>query len=212
MKVVVIGATGFVGKAILKEASDKGLTVTAIARDVTMAPALPNVTAVAADVNKTEELTAIFKDQDAIISAYNAGWANPNIYDDFIKGSKAIQAAAKAAGVKRLLVIGGAGSLYIGENQLVDSDEFPKEWKPGATAARDYLSSLRQEKELDWTFLSPAIELVPGERTGVFRLGLENPVFDEAGKSKISVEDLAVAVVGEILQPQHIQKRFTLGY
>jgi len=212
MKVVIIGATGFVGKAIVKEASDRGLTVTAIARDVTKVPALPGVTAVAADVNDTDLLTGLFKGQDAVISAYNAGWGNPNIYDDFIKGSTAIQTATKAAGVKRLLVIGGAGSLYIDGKQLVDSPEFPQEWKPGATAARDYLASLREEQALDWSFLSPAIELVPGERTAAFRLGLESPVFDAAGKNKISVEDLAVAVINEIEQPAHIQKRFTLGY
>ena len=212
MKVAIIGATGFVGKALVKEASDKGQTVTAIARDVTKVPDLPGVTAVSADVNNTDMLIGILKGQDAIINSYNPGWSNPDIYNDFIKGANAIQAAAKAAGVKRLLVIGGAGSLYIGEGQLVDSPEFPNEWKAGASAARDYLNILKEEKELDWTFLSPAIELVPGSRTGKFRLGLENPVFDNAGKSKISVEDLAVAVINEIENPQHIQKRFTLGY
>lgn len=212
MKVVIIGATGFVGKAIVKEASKRGHSITAVARDTSKVDTLAGVTAVAADVYNTQELTDVLKGNDAVISAFNPGWKNPEIYSDFLKGSDAIQSATKASSVKRLLVIGGAGSLFIDGKQLVDSPGFPGEWKAGATAARDYLTSLQKEKQLDWTFLSPAIELVPGSRTGEFRLGLENPVFDPEGKSKISVEDLAVAVINEIENPQHIQKRFTLGY
>jgi len=212
MKIVIIGATGFVGKAILKEASERGHSVTAIARDVSKVDNLSGVKAVSADVFNTESLAKVLKGHEAVISAFNPGWKNPEIYRDFLKGAGAIQSAAKAADVKRLLVIGGAGSLFIDGKQLVDSPAFPAEWKAGATAARDYLKELQSESELDWTFLSPAIELIPGERTAKFRLGMENPVFDQEGKSKISVQDLAVAVIDEIEKPQHIQKRFTLGY
>jgi putative NADH-flavin reductase len=95
---------------------------------------------------------------------------------------------------------------------LVDSPEFPKEWKTGATAARDYLNILKKEKDLDWTFLSPAIELHPGKRTGVFRLGTDQPVFDDKNQGKISVEDLAVAIIDELEQNQFIKRRFTVGY
>ena len=212
MKVVIVGATGFVGKALVKEASDRGLQITAVARDSSKVPALPGVKAVSADVQDRAALAALFKGQDAVINAFNAGWQNPNLYQDFLDGCTAIQTAAKEAGVKRLVVIGGAGSLYIDGQQLVDSPAFPAEWKSGATAARDYLTQLRGENDLDWTFLSPAIELFPGERTGQFRLGLENPVFDQAHKSRIAVADLAVAVIDEIKQPAHIRQRFTLGY
>jgi len=212
MKIVIIGATGFVGKALVKEASSRNWEVTAIARDISKVPDLPGVNAVAADVSQSENLVALFKGQDAIVNAFNAGWQNPNLYQDFIDGCKAIQQATKEAGVKRLVVIGGAGSLFIDGQQLVDSAEFPEDWKVGATAARDYLTILRTEKELDWSFLSPAIELVPGERTGKFRIGTEHPVFNQDGKSVISVEDLAVAVIDELEKPAHIRERFTVGY
>lgn len=212
MKIVIIGATGFVGKALVKEASDRGLSVMAVARNAAKVPELPKVKAVAADVTKTAELTELFRGQEVIVNAFNAGWSNPNLYQDFIDGCVSIQQAAKEAGVNRLLVIGGAGSLFVNGQQLVDTPAFPAEWKLGATAARDYLNRLREEKELDWSFLSPAIELTPGKRTGVFRLGTESPVFDQQGKSKISVEDLAVAVINELEQPAHSRQRFTLGY
>lgn len=212
MKIVIIGATGFVGKALVKEASDRGLSVMAVARNAAKVPELPKVKAVAADVTKTAELTELFRGQEVIVNAFNAGWSNPNLYQDFIDGCVSIQQAAKEAGVNRLLVIGGAGSLFVNGQQLVDTPAFPAEWKLGATAARDYLNRLREEKELDWSFLSPAIELTPGKRTGVFRLGTESPVFDQQGKSRISVEDLAVAVINELEQPAHSRQRFTLGY
>lgn len=212
MKVVIVGATGFVGKAMVQEASDRGLEVTAIARNTSKVASLPNVKSVSVDVTKTNALAEQFKGHDAIISAFNAGSYNPYLYQDFILGSNSIQQAAKISGVKRLLVIGGAGSLFLDGQQLVDTAIFPADWRVGASAARDYLNTLRKEQELDWTFLSPAIELESGERTGKFRLGLENPVFDANGKSRISVTDLAVAGLDEIEKPTHIKQRFTLGY
>jgi len=111
------------------------------------------------------------------------------------------------------LVVGGAGSLEIAPGvQLVDTPQFPAEWKTGATAARDYLNIIKKENDLDWTFLSPAIHLHPGARTGVFRLGTDQPVFDADHKSEITVEDMAVAIINELEQNQFIKKRFTLGY
>lgn len=142
--------------------------------------------------------------------------ANPNLYEDFLKGSKSIQEAVKKAGVERLLVIGGAGSLYDAENnQLVDSPDFPADIKPGATAARDYLNILKEEKDLDWAFFSPAIEMHPGittGRTGKYRLGKDQPVFDENNVSKLSPEDVAVVLIDEIENPKHHQERFTAAY
>ncbi|MBK0379530.1 NAD(P)-dependent oxidoreductase [Mucilaginibacter segetis] len=212
MKVALIGATGFVGSAVLKEGLLRGYEITAIARDISKIAVEDGVLPKAADVNNVDELSGIIAQHDAVINTFNAGWANPNLYTDFIKGSENIQEATKLSGVKRLLVVGGAGSLFIDGKQLVDSPEFPKEYYAGATAARDYLNNLRKETELDWTFLSPAINLHPGERTGVFRLGTESPVFDEAGKCDISVEDMAVAIFNELENNQFIRSRFTLGY
>lgn len=212
MKVAVIGATGFVGSAVVAEGVGLGYEITAIARDSAKVLKAAGVTPVSADVNNIDALAAAVSGHDAVVNTFNAGWANPNLYHDFIKGSEDIQAAVKKSGVKRLLVVGGAGSLYIGEGQLVDSPEFPAEWKTGATAARDYLNTLRKEEQLDWTFLSPAINLHPGQRTGTFRLGTENPVFDEAGKCDISVEDMAVAIFDELEKNEFVKSRFTLGY
>ncbi|MBE9660542.1 NAD(P)-dependent oxidoreductase [Mucilaginibacter myungsuensis] len=214
MKIALIGATGYTGTAVLNEALSRGHQVTAIARNpdkITVTN--DNLTLKAVDIYDADALAEALTGHDAVSSSFNAGWGNPDLYADFIKGSETIQAATKKAGVKRLLVIGGAGSLYLPDgSQLVDSTEFPAEWKEGATAARDYLNILKNETKLDWTFLSPAINLHPGTRTGVFRLGTDNPVFNEQGKSDISVEDLAVALVDELEKGQFIKQRFTLGY
>ena len=214
MKIALIGATGFVGSAVLNEALNRGHKVTAIARDTSkIAVKNDNLTVVIADVYDTEALVKVLTGHDAIVNTFNAGWTNPNLYDDFIKGSESIQQAVKLSGVKRLLVVGGAGSLEIAPGvQLVDTPQFPAEWKTGATAARDYLNIIKKENDLDWTFLSPAIHLHPGARTGVFRLGTDQPVFDADHKSEITVEDMAVAIIDELEQNQFIKKRFTLGY
>ena len=151
-----------------------------------------------------------------MVSTYNAGWENPNLYQDFVKGSEAIQSATKKAGVKRLFVVGGAGSLEIAPGvQLVDTPQFPAEYKTGATAARDYLNILKKETELDWTFLSPAILMHPGitdGRTGKYRTALDTPVFDANNESRLSVEDLSVAILDEVEQGKFIKKRFTAAY
>lgn len=214
MKLALIGASGFVGTQLLKEALHRGHAVTAIVRHpakITIKD--DNLTVQQADVLNEVDTAALLSGHDAIISAYNAGWGNPDIYNDFIKGSKAIENAATKSGVKRLLVVGGAGSLEIAPGkQLVDTPEFPAEWKSGALAVRDYLDILKKNNELDWTFVSPAIMLHPGERTGKYRIGSNQPVFDANGKSEISTEDLAVAILDEVEQPKFIKKRFTAAY
>lgn len=215
MKIAIIGATGFVGSKLVKEAADRGLQVTAIARNAEKTET-GNINKVSVDVNNVDELSEVLKGHDTVISAYNAGWTNPNIYEDFLAGSRAIQEASKRAGVKRLIVIGGAGSLYTEENQqLVDTEGFPAEIKPGALAARDYLNILKEEKELDWAFFSPAIEMHPGittGRTGKYRLGKDHPVVDENNVSKLSAEDVAVVLIDEAQHPKHHHQRFTAAY
>jgi uncharacterized protein len=212
MKLTVIGATGFVGPKVVNEALQRGHQVTAIARNIDKIETREGLVAVSADVNDVPKLADILKGQDAVVSTFNAGWTNANLYNDFIKGSEAIQEAVKQSGVKRLLVVGGAGSLFIEGNQLVDSPQFPAQFLAGATAARDYLNTIKIERALDWTFLSPAMNLYPGERTGVFRIGTDNPVFSADGKNDISVEDMAKAIVDELENNQFVQQRFTVGY
>ncbi|QSB28279.1 NAD-dependent epimerase/dehydratase family protein [Flavobacterium circumlabens] len=213
MKIAIIGATGFVGSAILSELASRNQDITAIARTPKEAS---NVNWVAADIFNVDALAEVLKGNDVIISAYNAGWTNPNIYDDFIAGSKAIQEAVKKSGVKRFIVIGGGGSLFVAPGlQAVDTPDFPKEYYTAASAARDYLNIIKEEKELDWAFFSPAFEMHQGittGRTGKYRLGLENPVFNDEQRSILSVEDLAVVIADEAENAKHHQVRFTAGY
>lgn len=216
MKVALIGATGFVGSHLLQELVNRGFEVTALARSVDKIPVKDGQPkAVAADVTDVKALAAVLKGNDVVLSAFNPGWSNPDIYNDFMKGSEAIRQAVKEAGIKRYVMIGGAGSLYIDGQQIVDGADFPGNIKPGATAARDYLNVLKKEKELDWTMFSPAINMHPGiktGRTGKYRLGTDEPVFDKDGESVLSVEDLAVAVVDEIENHKFSRQRFTAGY
>lgn len=217
MNVALIGTTGFVGTALLKELTDRGHEVTAVARHPEQLSLTgPRVHPVAADAFSVDQIASVVKGNDVVVSAYNSGWTNPRIYEDFMIASRAIQEGVRKSGVKRLIVIGGAGSLEIKPGlQLIDTPQFPAEYKRGASAARDYLNEIRQEKELEWTFFSPAILMnhdTAGVRRGHYRLGLDNPVFDAEGKSVLSVEDLALVIVDEIEHPRHIRQRFTAAY
>jgi len=212
MKIALIGASGFVGAAVLKEAASRGHTVTALVRNPGKVEQLAGVTAKQVDVTDSKALAQALAGQDVVISAFNGGWGDPDIYRKHLEGSKAIADAAKAAKV-RVIVVGGAGSLQAPDgSQFVDSPDFPAAYKDGARAARDALKALRNETGLEWSFLSPAFVLAPGERTGKFRYGGDQPVFDAKNESKISVQDLAVALVDEAETPKHTGKRFTVGY
>lgn len=211
-KIAIIGASGYVGTALLNEAVKRGHQVSAFVRHPEKITANANVTAVKADVLDTNGLAALLKGHDLVISAYNPGWQEADIRNIHIKGSKSITEAVKKAGIKRLIAVGGAGSLEINGQQLVDSPEFPAEYKEGALGARQALNDLKAENTLDWSFVSPAILLVPGEATGTFRLGKDSPVFDDKGESQITVGDLAVAILDEAEQGKHIRQRFTAAY
>ena len=217
MKIALIGATGFVGSQVLTELVGRGHEVTAISRNPEKLITDDKlVTSKKGDVLNEQEVAKLVEGHDAVISAYNPGWTNPDPYNEFLNGAQAIQAGVKKSGVKRLLVVGGAGSLEVAPGlQLIDTPQFPQEYKAGASAAREYLNILKKETELDWTFLSPAIEMHPGietGRTGKFRLGADNPVFDATGRSSLSVQDLAVAIVDELENNKYPQQRFTAGY
>jgi uncharacterized protein len=213
MKIALIGATGFVGSAVLTELLSRGHAVTALARHPEKIAAHAGLQVVRADVLDAGQVAAAVKGQDAIVSAYNPGWSEPRIYEVFGQGYDAILAGAKQAGVKRVLAVGGAGSLEVAPGlQLVDTPEFPAEWKQGALAARDLLTRLRGENELEWSFLSPPILLAPGERSGRYRVGGDQPLPGEGEQpSGISVADLAVAIVDEIETPRHVRRRFTVA-
>lgn len=212
MQIALIGASGFVGSAILNEAVSRGHSVTAIIRDTSKLTPHPQVTAVAVDAQDPQALADVIKGHDRVISAYNPGWSTPDIHDQYLKGASAIVEAANAAH-SWLLVVGGAGSLEIAPGvQLVDTPDFPAEWKQGALAARDGLTALRRETTLDWRFVSPPVFLEPGEKRGGYRLGGDQVLFSGDNPAGITVGDLADGVLNEAETPAHLRQRFTLGY
>ena len=213
--VVLIGASGFVGTAILNELLNRGHKVTAIVRDTTKVTASnPNLKVVQADVTDTDVLIEASKGKDAVISAYNPGWKNPNIYEETLKNYPLIVDSVKKAGVERLLIVGGAGTLFYAPGKMVmDADDIPAKLLPGIKSLGEfYLNTLRKENDIDWIFLSPAANMTPGERTGKFRIGKDDLVVGVNGDSNISVEDYAVAMVDELEQKHHHKERFTIGY
>lgn len=213
MKVAIIGATGFVGRRVVDEALARGIQVTAIARQKKELPEHANLTVALGDVADTAWLAGQLRGQDAVISAYNPGWGEDNLYEKTIRGAQQILTAVEQAGVKRLLVVGGAGSLEVAPGvELVDTPQFPENIRPGAQAVRDLRNKLRNESALDWTYLSPAALLEPGKRTGQFRLGTTQLLMNGEAPASISVEDLAVAIVDEIEKPQFIRAQFTATY
>lgn len=219
MQVALIGATGFVGAAVLKELLQRGHDVVALVRDPAKLAAQPHLKVVQADVLDAGQVQSAVAGSDAVLSAYNAGWTNPHIYDDFLRGSRAIVQGVKAAGVQRYLVVGGAGSLYVNGQQLVDAPDFPAAIKPGASAARDMYTELQKDSTLDWTLLSPAVGFHGGSaaqsqgRTGQYRTGQDAPLMQAGGQpGDISVQDLAVALVDALEQHLHSKQRFTVAY
>jgi putative NADH-flavin reductase len=212
MNVALIGATGFIGSGLRKELLSRGHRVTAlVAHPEKLAPH-PNLTAVKVDVQDTTALTGKLTGYDAVISAFS-GHAQPDVYEYYVKGIRSIISAAKTAKVPRLLVVGGAGSLEVAPGvQVVDSPEFPAQWKATALGAREALRLLRNETELNWTMLSPSAMTTPGQRTGQFRLGGDQLLVRADGKSEISLEDYAVAMIDELERPAHPRRRFTVGY
>ncbi|CUH95282.1 hypothetical protein P22_1352 [Propionispora sp. 2/2-37] len=213
MRIALIGATGFVGSKLLMEALSRGYEVTAISRNTDkIATQEEHLIPVSLDVNDTKALAAIFENQDAVISAFNSGWKNPNLYADYKKGYASILEAARLSRVKRILVVGGAASLILPSGKRVYDVHIPEDFKTAVQGPMELLEELRHEKELNWTFISPAPKLTEGDKTGQFRLGKDNPVTDEQGESQISVGDLAVAILNEIENPQFIRQRFTVGY
>jgi len=214
-KIVLIGASGFIGSAILKEALERGHKVVAIVRNPEKIKIThKNLVVKQGDVSSAELVAELSKGADAVISAYNPGWKNPNITEETLKVYPKILEGVRIAGVGRFLVVGGAGSLFIQPGKrLMDAGIIPDSFLPPVKAlASFYLDILTKEKSIDWVFFSPAGNIAPGERTGKFRLGKDDMVTDSEGKSNISVEDYAVAMIDELEKPAHHRERFTIGY
>jgi putative NADH-flavin reductase len=203
VKLALIGASGNVGSKILAEALSRGHEVTGIVRNPEKLPQHLKLTARRGDVFDADGLAKLLAGHDAVISSVHYTASDPTL----------LLQAVKASGVKRYLVVGGAGSLEVAPGvQLVDTPEFPALYKEEASKGRDYLTLLRGETGLDWTFLSPSAVIAPGERTGKFRLGGDQLLVGADGQSRISQEDYAVALIDELEKPAHIRQRFTVGY
>lgn len=216
MNIALIGATGFVGAAVLSTLLQRGHQVTALVRDPSKLALWPGLTAAVADAYDADAIASAVRGHDAVVSAFNPGWNDPALYDNFMRGSAAIARGVELGGVRLLLVVGGAGSLFVAPGvQLIDTpaflDHVPPNIVPGAQAARDALTALRANTALDWTFLSPPAMLGQGEATGGYRVGGEDLLMDGDKPAGIAVADLALAIADEIEQPRHPRARFTVA-
>lgn len=203
MKIVIVGASGRAGSRILQEAADRGHAVAGIARHADKVPARPGVTAKAGDINDPAAIAPLLAGHDAAITSVR-----------FVDTSAAnVLGAVKKSGVKRLLVVGGASSLEVSPGvRLYDTPDFPEAAKTEALAGIKFFDELQKEQELDWVFVSPGAVLAPGERTGKYRLGRDTLMKDEGGKSWISMEDFAIAMIDELESHKHSRMRFHVAY
>jgi uncharacterized protein len=203
MKIAVIGASGNAGSRVVAELARRSHAVTAIARNPEKIAEFPGVTAKKGDADDRAALAKLLAGHDAAISSIHFLASDP----------EKLIGAAKDARVGRYLVVGGAGSLEVAPGvRLVTTSTFPPQYKAEAEKGAAFLDRLSQEKDLNWTFLSPSALFTAGERTAKFRLGTDQILTDGNGKSWISFEDFAVALADEIERPAHIRKRFTVGY
>lgn len=213
--VLLIGATGFVGSAVLNELLERSHKVTAVVRNAAKLPQNELLTAVEQDVSDVEAIAKLAEGKDAIISAYNPGWMNPEIKKLITENYPKILEAAKKSGVERLLIVGGAGTLFCAPGlRVVDSGVVPAEIMDGVRPLGNfYLNILTNEKDIDWVFFSPAGAFdEEGKKTGNYRLGKDDLIVDAEGNSHISVQDYADALVNELEKPAHHKERFTIGY
>ncbi len=213
--VLLIGATGFVGSAVLNELLERGHEVTAVVRNAAKLPQNELLTAVEQDVSDVEAIAKLAEGKDAVISAYNPGWMNPEIEKLITENYPKILEAAKKSGVERLIIVGGAGTLFCAPGlRVVDSGVIPAEIMDGVRPLGNfYLNTLTNENDIDWVFFSPAGVLdEEGKKTGNYRLGKDDLIVDAEGNSHISVQDYADALVNELEKPVHHKERFTIGY
>lgn len=216
--IILIGASGFVGSAILEEALNRGHKVTALVRNPEKIQVKnENLTVLAVDATDVEALSKVVAGKDAVISAYNPGWGNPRLYEEILENYPKIIEGVKKAGVQRLLVVGGAGVLYVQPGvRLMDSGTLPAELMPAVKGEGElFLNVLSKDNDIDWVYFAPPANLGnmgKGIRTGKYRLGTDTLLVDEKGDSFISVEDYAVAMIDELEQEAHHKALFTATY
>lgn len=202
MKIAIMGATGNAGQRLVDEATSRGHSVTGISRNADQQAAREGVNWVKADINDVDDMASKISDHDAVILSMPF---REMTFDN-------VFAVAKRAGV-RLMIVGGAASLKNDDGiALLDTPGFPDFVKVEASPARDFLNRLKDDPGFEWSFLSPSMFFGAGERTGTFRLGTDTLLTAPDGKSSISYEDFAIAMINEIEEPRHRNMRFTLGY
>ena len=209
MNVVLFGATGTLGSRILNELLSRGHNLTAVVRDPSKLEPHENVTETAGDIFDAASVSDAAAGADVVVSAYGPGPEKPELLLD---ATRSLIAGVEASGVKRLIAAGGAGSLEVAPGmRLVDTPDFPPEWKAIAIAHADALELLRASK-LDWTSVCPAAYIHPGERTGKYRVGKDQLLVNDKGQSEISAEDFAIAIADEVENPRHLRERFTVAW
>jgi putative NADH-flavin reductase len=209
MNIVMFGATGTLGSRILDELIARGHHLTAVVRDPTKLAGHENVTGTSGDILNSADVTEVARGADLVVSAYGPGPDNPGLLPDAIIS---LVKGVENSGVKRLVMVGGAGTLEVAPGvELLDTKDFPVEWKKIARAHRDALEILKNSS-LDWTSLSPAAFIHPGERTGHYRTGKDELLTDRNGKSEISAEDFAIALADEVENPKNLRQRFTVAW
>jgi putative NADH-flavin reductase len=210
MKIVIFGAAGRIGQRIMHEALARGHVVTAAVRD----PSHLEVThaalrGVAADVSRAEDVARVAVEQDAAVNAIGPGRSGE--VGVIVASARALIAGLAVAGPRRLVVVGGAGTLEIRSGvQRLDTPDYPEIYRPSGYAQREALA-LYRASDLDWSYLSPPVIIEPGTRSGRYRTGGDQVLFDTAGRSRISMEDYAVAIVDELERPRHLRARFTVA-
>ena len=209
MRITVFGAAGAVGSRVVAEALSRGHEVTAVVRGP--AREVPGADVRTGDASIVEDVVALSAGQDLVISATRPARGHE---DDLVTTAKALLAGLARTGV-RLLLVGGAAGLTVpgtGGLTVVETPDFPPSWRPVALACNGQLDVCRADAEADWAYLSPPALLEPGQRTGRYRLGADELLVDAAGRSEISMEDFAVALLDEAERPRHRRIRFTVAY
>ena len=209
MKIALLGANGRIGQRIAQEGLARGHEVKALVRNPEGFPIThPHLTVARVDIFDPASIAEAITDADVVVNA--TGARGIDTHNFFVNSTHAVIEGVKRAGVnKRLIVVGGAGSLEVAPNvQLVDTPSFSDVARPTSRAQRETLDILRASG-IDWTFFSPSATIKPGRRTGKYRLGTDKLLTNDQGESYVSMEDYAVALLDEIEHPQFIRQRFT---
>jgi len=215
MKIVVFGGTGNVGQRIVREAMSRGHEVEVVVRKPDRKPEWDdNITVEQGDVTDPDQVAALTRGADAVVNAISPRPDGDLPASSLTDAADSLVQGLKQANVKRAIIVGGAGTLEVEPGvDLVDTPDFPKPYRNESIQQRKALNTYRSKADgLDWTYIAPAATFTPGERTGAYRTSSNELLKDDTGRSRISYEDFAVAVLDEIETPRHVRDRFGVAY